>query len=458
MMARSPSGWALRTAAVILTVTLSGCGVADWFVGNNANINGAQPFLHSENAAPYNNEAIGLLAGRENKFAQVDLVFLLTDGNLPPQCQGAVSNSSQCLALALSKFYCPAWDYSTSSPPLSTCLNPTTYGELLREKRNRVQELLFAASNSACRQFTQHLNSYQSYGNFFLGSLATGAAAAGAIVSNLSAAQALAGSAAGLTGIRSEFNWDIFYHNAAAVITAGITEARYNYLLQIRGGNVAAMTVSSKPAQGTSQSEQSGSTRTVDLQALSITDYPVEAAIADALYYNDLCSLDKGLEKISQSLTLADHPGLDALGDAQQKYNDYLTKQVDTVKLEREIQTAQSGTSGTFTLSPPKLLSFGPGIAGTATTPLSLKVTNNTKATLSIAVNKIDASGVFADTPDATCASIPASQSCNISITFTRPNAAAGATTTTWNGTLVITDTGSNQSHTVDLQAGDAGT
>jgi hypothetical protein len=47
----------------------------------------------------------------------------------------------------------------------------------------------------------------------------------------------------------------------------------------------------------------------------------VEAAIADAIWYNDLCSLEKGLQTLTQSLITAGNPSLDEFYTAVQKYN-----------------------------------------------------------------------------------------------------------------------------------------
>jgi len=69
----------------------------------------------------------------------------------------------------------------------------------------------------------------------------------------------------------------------------------------------AALQTSQSPGAGggVPQDEPGG------FQALSLEAYPVEEAIADAIYYNDLCSLDKGLEELNKSLDIADNPGLD---------------------------------------------------------------------------------------------------------------------------------------------------
>jgi len=225
-MARSFYCVLLRLPLAILSATLAACGVVDYFVGNNANINGAAPLLSSENAPPGRNPVLGLVAGNSNAFAQVDLASLLSGGALPAICNSkkewyeplfTFKPPQDCLADALKAFRDPP----TNAADLADYTS--SRNEYLRNKRNGIQDTLMTVSESACRQFTQHLNSYQAYTNLFFGALATSAGAAGAIVTNEAAARALAGSAGGLTGIRAEYNNDIFYQKAVPIITKAIT-------------------------------------------------------------------------------------------------------------------------------------------------------------------------------------------------------------------------------------------
>ena len=59
-------------------------------------------------------------------------------------------------------------------------------------------------------------------------------------------------------------------------------------------------------------------------EKINSTDPPAHGrrrATADAIYYNDLCSLDKGLQTLTQSLSTAGNPGLDEFYGEVQKYN-----------------------------------------------------------------------------------------------------------------------------------------
>ncbi len=71
-------------------------------------------------------------------------------------------------------------------------------------------------------------------------------------------------------------------------------------------------------------------------QCLPLSRYSLEAAIADAIYYNDLCSLDKGLENISVALDIAKHPRLEELVAAQDLQNQLLQKQLTGLDFEKQ--------------------------------------------------------------------------------------------------------------------------
>src|SRR5262249_49690792 len=105
---------------------------------------------------------------------------------------------------------------------------------------------------------------------------------------------------------------------------------------------------SSGSHEGTTPEEKSTASTAIlpgGAQALSLTQYPLEAAIADTIYYNDLCSLDKGLENIEAALEIAKHPGLDELVAAQEIQNQLLSKQLDAVTLRDHIREAEIETT-----------------------------------------------------------------------------------------------------------------
>ncbi|GEM_PF-3940527 len=367
MRCQAPRGVPARAAlksvlAATAVYAIAGCGALDWIVGNNIDINGAHPVIGQERADVGNSKVGYVLFGQENHFDRVDVVPLLTGGE---QCQSpnlpltsyplfgsspdAQDQRPECIEWAFDCFYnykagqCPALNNrgaALESPPnqgrltlqASAVAPPDSDLEYLKMRRNAVQERLIAASNSACRAFTQHLNTYQSYTNLVLGTAAVGTGAAGGIVSNTVAARTLAGVTGAISGARAEYNSDIFAQKLVATIVQAIDESRREWLLALRGSLVeegtpalpkASPSASPSPAASASPAATPAVLSTAPVQgrqARSITEYTVEAAIADALYYNDLCSLDKGLQTLTQSLTAATDPGLDQVKLDIQKY------------------------------------------------------------------------------------------------------------------------------------------
>lgn len=160
------------------------------------------------------------------------------------------------------------------------------YNEPVKLRRNRVQDRIIAASNEKCRTYKGSLKAQQGHVNFFLGSLTTILAGAGAIFTRVDAARVLSGTAGISSGVRAEFNSDYFNTLTVEVITKGIDKARTDLLSQIkdyRDGEIAA--------------------------------YTVERAVADAIIYHTRCSLIAGLEEASKSISVADDPGLKRLND-----------------------------------------------------------------------------------------------------------------------------------------------
>jgi hypothetical protein len=159
------------------------------------------------------------------------------------------------------------------------------------ERRNRVLQRLIGASDMNCGIFTQRIYRIQATGNFGLGSLSTLLGGAGAIVTNVDSARLLSGASAAATGLRAELNEDYFRKQWIEALVKAI-ETRRNKLR-------------------TEIAERSGK---------SIKEYNVQAAVADAIRYNDACSLVSALAEVNQALAIADDPaGLRAFRDAYQR-------------------------------------------------------------------------------------------------------------------------------------------
>lgn len=157
--------------------------------------------------------------------------------------------------------------------------------------RNALQERLLSASAQRCNAYKGNLQRTFSRTNFGLGVLTTVAGAAGALVNAPGAASNWAGLAAVSSGSRAEFNQDYMSNLAAYVIVDGIDKRRENVyeLIQQKG------------------------------QAKPYSEYPVEAAIKDALYYHGQCSVIAGFQQASDSIKTTNDPGLNAAISAMAK-------------------------------------------------------------------------------------------------------------------------------------------
>lgn len=162
--------------------------------------------------------------------------------------------------------------------------NPGPSAEQRRIHRNSIQERVLSVSVSRCNVFKTFLRRDQSDKNFALGAATTIAGALGAILQGATASRNLAGTAGILSGIQGEYNQAYFSNLTAAVIIKGIESrqtALYDRLRRVG-------------------------------QPMSVADYPLEAAVKDAVYFDGMCSTVIGLEEASESITLANNPGLEA--------------------------------------------------------------------------------------------------------------------------------------------------
>jgi hypothetical protein len=156
--------------------------------------------------------------------------------------------------------------------------------DAFKQKRNQIQETILAASNQRCAVYKNYIQTQASNYNFGIGSLATAAGGAGAIVTGANAARALAGVAGIFSGIRAEYNQDYFSNLATHVLADGIDLRRHQIYDQIAR----------------------------DGQSKGIEVYSLEAAIKDALYYHGECSAMAGFSQASNSIKTTEDPGLDA--------------------------------------------------------------------------------------------------------------------------------------------------
>ena len=375
----------------VAVLMLSGCGLFE-VIRSYTNIDGGRDTIAEEKYyANYSNahwsKVQGFFAGSTNYVRITNLAQLVADesGTPPDQfaCEKKALDPGQCLSLAEKLFTDKFVSFESKTPDYN--------GWIIR---NIIQERLIMASNSACREFTQHLNTFQASSNFILGAAAVGTGAAGAIVTAATAARALAGTTGALAGSRAELNADVFENKFVPVITRSIDDRRRTFLSALRGyevpsgmrplpetenklGSAVQPSATGSPSPpgtpshaGDPSTAQTSNSSLPDwqrycpqaasnvvagqnemnaeyqlppngYQCLPLQRYPLEAAIADAIYYNDLCSLDKGLENIQVALDIAKHPGLDDLEVAQEAQNKLLQKQLEGLRTQQQIIAQQ---------------------------------------------------------------------------------------------------------------------
>jgi hypothetical protein len=167
-----------------------------------------------------------------------------------------------------------------------TCFREKTKGLLTKEQiiaRNCIQERVLAASVQRCNAFESNLQRTFARNNFFSGLVSTATGTAGALVTGVEAARILSGISGVASGYRAEFNQDYMSNLAAYVIIDGIEKRRRDVYaqIQLRG------------------------------QGKGLADYPLEAAVKDALLFHGQCSVIAGFQEASDSIKYMADPGLD---------------------------------------------------------------------------------------------------------------------------------------------------
>jgi hypothetical protein len=153
-----------------------------------------------------------------------------------------------------------------------------------RRRRNSIQERILSVAISRCNVFKTYLRRDQADTNFWLGTATTAAGILGAVLPGATASRNLSGAAGLFSGIRSEYN-QAYYSNLAAHVIVKAIETRQEIVYR--------------------RIQNEG-------QQKSLTHYPLEAAIKDAIYFDGLCSVVNGLDQAATSVDATLEPGLDA--------------------------------------------------------------------------------------------------------------------------------------------------
>lgn len=256
---------------------------------------------------PYRNlNAFGareLLVDKDN-IEEIKLVRLLVGSNArpsstqhprsshnPPERQNAAADTTEIsIDEAFRAFY------------------QTTPKEELTLRRNAIQERILAASAQRCGTYFKFVNQFATEVGFSLGALTTTLAGAGAIVTPATAARALAGTAGITSGVGAEFQEKFFSKLTVQVITKGIEKRREAIYDQIKK----------------------------DRESADYENYPVEAAVKDALRYHSACNLLIGLEEAADSLERAKNPGLTQMREFLKSYGELRKELQQAVEKESE--------------------------------------------------------------------------------------------------------------------------
>lgn len=163
--------------------------------------------------------------------------------------------------------------------------------------RSQIQDRLIAASDQRCNLYTTYLKRMSSNINGIFGTLTTTLGGAGAIVTGESSSRLLSGLAGISSGTRAELNEAIFESIATSIIIPGIQKTRSELL-----GKMLEKRTKNPPKT-----------------PLSLEEYTIEGAIADAIRYHGACSMDTGISYAQKSIQSYDDIGIDRYKTIQEK-------------------------------------------------------------------------------------------------------------------------------------------
>lgn len=153
-------------------------------------------------------------------------------------------------------------------------------------RRNDLQERLINASNQRCSAYIRTIVSSKSQTQMGWTGLATLLSGAAAVVPHALTAKALAAGSTVSTGLLSTYNEAYVNNLAVTVVSSGISKQRESILNSISS-----------------------------FKAMSLSDYPVNAAIADALAYHAACNIISGMEAAAKATGNANLTTFSPLGN-----------------------------------------------------------------------------------------------------------------------------------------------
>jgi hypothetical protein len=157
-------------------------------------------------------------------------------------------------------------------------------------QRDRVQDRLIWASESACNDYLVSVRKSFTATNLNLGSATTLFGALGSVITAVDTARVFSGAAAVTSGLRAEYNDVYFSSQAFELVSKAIRSVRERTLKNIRDAR----------------------------QSRSIRDYTLEGAIGDAMRYHATCNVMAGLEEAADAVTRERDPGLKHISELLQ--------------------------------------------------------------------------------------------------------------------------------------------
>ncbi|MFZ6653934.1 hypothetical protein [Undibacterium sp. TJN19] len=172
--------------------------------------------------------------------------------------------------------------------------------------RDRVQDRLIWASESACSDYLVSVRKSFTRTNLNLGAATTMFGTLGSLITSVTTARVFSGAGAFTSGLRAEYNEVYFSSQAFELVSKSIRSVREKTLKRIRDNRVSK----------------------------NITQYTLDAAISDAIFYHGSCNILAGLEEASDAVTRDRDPGLKRVNELLQDLNTGVNLSLGTASLD----------------------------------------------------------------------------------------------------------------------------
>lgn len=320
---------------IVASLGISGCGKLDNETGffpvgdlSRVNMAGATQIVDmGEDTTP-------------ETLEKVNIIRLLDPASITDDTRYKDKNKREYMAIALEAFY---KDYSFKN---ETPKKKNHYPNITREQwRNEVQDRVMMASDSRCNALYIVVRRNDSFWTSTLGGLSILSGGLGAIFTQPAVVRPLAGAASIFSGFEGEFDRAYLAEKTSEAILEGIKIRRDRIRERIserRKGKTNAISVGGGASLSLNLSQADvealktpGSTLTLKnkenetssytlepLKTVSLAEYTMTGAIADAIKYHGACQVAAGLQEIGTSLTKTN--------------KQVLQEQLETLKIQAE--------------------------------------------------------------------------------------------------------------------------